>query len=62
MRRFVLLACAMSVALVVCLAGVQAHAQDSQPQQGAVPEEGPPEAVLMKGEKELQEGRLGTHC
>ena len=74
-RRFVLLACAVSVALG-CLVGVQitAHADNGPPpeQQQPPPPEPPPvevppgdpvpKAVLMKGNKELQTGRLGTHC
>jgi hypothetical protein len=53
MRRFALLTCAMSVALA-CLVRVQltAHADSHRL----------PEAVLMKGEKELQKGLLGTYC
>ena len=82
MRRFVLLACAVSVALG-CLVGVQltAHADNGPPtpeqQQPPPPVELPPvepppvevppgdpvpKAVLMKGNKVLQTGRLGTHC
>jgi hypothetical protein len=79
-RRFVLLACAVSVALG-CLVGVQltAHADNGPPppeQQQPPPPDPPPDpppvevppgdpvpkAVLMKGNKELQTGRLGTHC
>jgi hypothetical protein len=54
MRRFVLLACAVSAALV-CLVGVEAtvQAQDSSR---------PPVTVLMKGNETLQKGQLGTHC
>jgi hypothetical protein len=78
-RRFVLLACAVSVALG-CLVGVQitAHADNGPPaeQQQPPPGEPPPEpppvelppgdpvpkVVLMKGNKELQTGRLGDYC
>jgi hypothetical protein len=73
LRRFVLLACAVSVALG-CLVGVQltAHADDgpppeqqqpqSDPPPVPVPGGSPPKALLMKGNKELQKGRLGTYC
>ena len=67
MRRFVLLACAVSVALV-CLvgAGLTAHADDVQPPQPVPTPPGgwspPPKAMLMKGNKEVQKGRLGTYC
>ena len=76
MRRFILLAFAMVLALVFAM-GVQltAHAgdgqssgaTDQQPPQGdpppvEVPSFGPPKSVLMEGDKELQKGRLGTYC
>jgi hypothetical protein len=55
MRRFVVLACvAMGVALA-CLVGTQAAAP-------AIGNSRPPAAVLMKGEKVLQAGRLGSFC
>ena len=58
MRRFVLLACAVGVALV-SLAGAEVAAQA---QEDASLEEAPPKAVLMKGNKVLQKGRVGTYC
>jgi hypothetical protein len=69
MRRFVqgsrfliLMACTVSAALV-CLVGVQLTARaDPPPEPAPPPGEQPPEAVLMKGEKALHRGLLGTHC